>query len=141
MARVAFKPEELPLVATLLLDAALADGHMGGDEAETIKHALREASGLPRLPAEVADALRAYDPARFDLEEACRALHLDTRHKKRELLDLVRAVVTADGALEASEAAWIDRLAQAIGRHDTQMTRFRADLAAALDSPGHDDAQ
>jgi len=134
MARIAFKTEELPLVATILLDAAMADGHMDGSEAESIKSVLCETGGLTRLPADVIDALRGYDHDRFDLGDACTALNLDTRHKKRELLGLVGAIVAADGVLDPDEVAWLDRLAVAMGRTESQMERFRDELVDAMES-------
>ena len=141
MPRIAFKTQELPILATILLDAALADGEMDGSEADTIKSVLRDAGGVARLPHEVADALRAHDPDHFDLGGACTALGLETRLRKRELLGLVGNVVAADGVLDASEIVWLDRLAVAMGRTDTQMERFRVELVDAMAALTGDDPE
>ena len=82
MAGTGFKLEELPLVATILLDAALADGEVDGSEVETIRSLIAAATGAPRLSHEVGTALRGFDPATFDLDAACADLGLETRHRK-----------------------------------------------------------
>lgn len=136
MPGIAFKTEELPLVAGILLDAALADGEVDGSEVETIRQVLAEAAGLSRLTPEVVQALRGFDPQAFDLEATCGELGLDTRHRKRELLALVGSVIAADGVLDPGEGAWLGRLAQLMGRTDVQMERFLEELREAAGELG-----
>jgi len=132
MPGIAFKVEELPLVAGILLDAALADGEVDGSEVDTIRSVLCEAAGVSRLPPGVVSALRGFDPEGFDLRETCMELGLDTRHRKRELLALVGSVIAADGVIEDSEDAWLTELAHIIGRTDAQMDRFHEELREAV---------
>lgn len=139
MPGIAFKTDELPVVATILLDAALADGGIDGHEVDTIRTVLCEVGGLPRLPTPVLHALRSYDPEGFDLAGACAELGLTTRHRKRELLLLVGRVIAADGVLDAGELAWLERLAAITGRTDDQMDRFRHDLVEAMAGFEHAD--
>jgi len=132
MPAIAFKLEELPLVAGILLDAALADGEVDGTEADAIRSVLCEAAGLSRLPQDVLEALRGFDPEGFDLEATCEALGLETRYRKRELLALVGTVVAADGVVDTGEGAWLTRLARIMGRSEQQMERFREELLEAV---------
>lgn len=136
MPGIAFKTEELPLVAGILLDAALADGEVDGSEVETIRQVLAEAAGLSRLTPEIVQALRGFDPEAFDLEATCAELGLDTRHRKRELLALVGSVIAADGVLDPGEGAWLGQLAQLMGRTDVQMERFLEELREAAGELG-----
>ncbi|PKN55186.1 MAG: hypothetical protein CVU56_22600 [Deltaproteobacteria bacterium HGW-Deltaproteobacteria-14] len=131
MPGIAFKVEELPLIAGILLDAALADGEVDGSEVQTIRQVLAEAAGLSRLTPEVVHALRGFDPETFDLAATCAELGLDTRHRKRELLALVGSVIAADGVIDPGEGAWLGRLAHLMGRTDVQMERFLDELRQA----------
>ncbi|TNF30007.1 MAG: TerB family tellurite resistance protein [Deltaproteobacteria bacterium] len=137
MPAIAFKLEELPLVAGILLDAALADGEVDGTEVDAIRSVLCEAAGLSRLPQGVLEALRGFDPDGFDLEGTCEELGLDTRHRKRELLALVGSVVAADGVIDAGEDVWLSRLARIMGRSEQQMDRFHEELLEAVAEMHH----
>lgn len=132
MATPIFTDDDLPHLAGVLLDAALADGELAADEVSTVTAVLRDLAGGP-LPAAVVAALEAYDPLTFDLGAAILEVDLGGRRRRRELLALVGLVVAADGALAPAEAAWIRRLGDALGQSEEQIAELEAELRELLE--------
>ncbi|MCB9732315.1 MAG: TerB family tellurite resistance protein [Deltaproteobacteria bacterium] len=127
MASPIFTDDDLPDLAGILLDAALADGELAQDEVEAVTGVLREIAG-GALPPPVLAALKGYDPLSFDLAAAVRAVDLGGRRRRRELLALVGMVVAADGVVTAAEEAWIGRLGDALGQSEEQIEELRDEL-------------
>lgn len=107
--------ETLGAMADVLLGAAYADGQRDEDERAVVRAILCDMLNRSRLGAVLEARLEAFDPARFDVREACRRLSLPTAGERRLLLSMVAEVTDADGAHHLDEDAYIRVVAEAIG--------------------------
>ena len=103
------------LIAQVLMGAAHADAEIHGREHETVTSLLELATGRKLLPLEIGEALRDFDPERFDLPGTIAALGLESDADKRHLLELVAAVHDADDVLDLAEDAYLRRVAELLG--------------------------
>jgi uncharacterized tellurite resistance protein B-like protein len=107
--------DRIPLVADLLMDAALADERLHGEEKAAVKSLLRELLGGQALPIDLDFRIDEFDPARFDLAATAAAFAGDTPAVKRRLLELLAAVHGADGEIDFAEDEQLRRVAAALG--------------------------
>ena len=117
---------QIAVLARILLGAAHADGFYAATEAVVIAEILSRFVDQDPLPPAVQEAMRRFDPTRFDLEAACRRLRITSDHDRIELLDLISRVTDADNVLHAREGVYLRRVASAIGASDAQLARFLA---------------
>jgi uncharacterized tellurite resistance protein B-like protein len=106
--------DELKSVASILMDAAHADGTVSRNEAREVRTVLEQLFGEKPLPDFLVDHLLTFDPAKFNLAATCAELSLRTAEERRGLLLLVGRVVDADSSFDLAESAYVRRLAQEI---------------------------
>src|SRR5580704_7257223 len=90
-------PEEtlLRTLADVLLAAAHADGELCERERRTLNRLLVDLTGTETMPEWLAEHIKAFDPARFDLEASARELRRLPPMQRRHVAELVRAVCDA----------------------------------------------
>jgi uncharacterized tellurite resistance protein B-like protein len=107
--------DEIKSVASILMDAAHADGTVSRNEAREVRTVLEELFGEKHLPDFLVDHLLTFDPEKFNLAATCAGLHLRTAEERRGLLLLVGRVVDADSTFDLAESVYVRHLAQEIG--------------------------
>ncbi|TNF36813.1 MAG: hypothetical protein EP329_04720 [Deltaproteobacteria bacterium] len=117
---------QMVVIARILLGAAHADGFYAAAEAVAIADILSRFVDQSPLPPPVQAAMRAFDPATFDVERACANLAVETARDRQELLDLVSRVTDADAVLHAKEGVYLRRVARAIGASDDEVAHYLA---------------
>ncbi|MGD9869692.1 MAG: YcjF family protein [Thauera sp.] len=120
-------PEQTRSLVAICLMAAFADGHQNAEERE---HVRKVAESLSR-EAEV-DFVALYQAVllgRVELEAV--AAQLDTAPLRQLAFELALGVCEADGTLEASESAFLERLSAALGL-DGQLARSSIEQAEAV---------
>lgn len=107
----------LQTVASILLGAAHSDSEFCDQERVTVKEVLCELLGSDELPPEIQEQLESFDPANFNVREAADLyieekdiLEVDERH----LIELVRKVCDANGAVDLEEDQFMIALVLAL---------------------------
>lgn len=113
----------LPRIAGLLIAAARADGEMGEREYAEILRLARENGA----DAHVLNALSNPAPVETLVQDV-----VDPRLAS-DLYVLAFCIVRADASVNASERAWLDRLARALRLDATTAARLESDTAARID--------
>ncbi len=108
-------------VADILLGAVHADTRFCERERDAVRRCLADLLGTRALPDELEQHLAAFDPARFDLEDAVLTYASDPPIKRRALLAMARHVCEADGTYDLSEDAYLMALALALSLDDQGM--------------------
>ncbi len=106
---------ELCAIADILLGAAHADRDFDRQEGAAIEAILEDFVGPGNLPAAVVTHLTRFEPDRFDLVRACRALRFEEDEQRQALLALVLRVVAADQVADPLEDVYVRKVAQSIG--------------------------
>ncbi|HJK92381.1 MAG TPA: exopolysaccharide biosynthesis polyprenyl glycosylphosphotransferase [Polyangiaceae bacterium LLY-WYZ-15_(1-7)] len=101
-------------IAEILLGAAHADDELCEHEAETVRGLLCQLLDTDTLPEALEQRLEAFDPGRFDLETAAHRFAGKSRSDKRRLVELVREVVDANGAVDIDEDRYLVALVLAL---------------------------
>ncbi len=109
------RPDRLPLVADLLMDAAYADDRLEGEEKSAVKRMLREILEVPTLPIDLDFRIDEFDPKAFDRAKVLAAFAADPKHLKQRLLELVAAVHAADGEIDFAEDAQLRAVGAGLG--------------------------
>ncbi len=109
------RPDRLPLVADLLMDAAYADDRLEGEEKSAVKRMLREILEVPSLPIDLDFRVDEFDPKAFDRDRVLAAFAADPKPLKQRLLELVAAVHAADGEIDFAEDAQLREVGAGLG--------------------------
>ena len=114
--------DRILVLVDLFMGALHSDDRFTGEEAVAIRRLLHdllltgsEATEGDPLPSDVEARIEAFDPARFDLRAAAQDFISDPPMKKRRLLELVAAMVLADGELDLAEDDYLRALAEHLG--------------------------
>ena len=107
--------DRIGVITDLLLGAVYADGRAPPAEREAVRALLCDLLLTTDLPPEVEVRLVTFDPEYFDLEAVADDFAADPPMNRRRLLELVGKMCMADGVLDLSEVAYVQRLATALG--------------------------
>lgn len=115
----------LPL-SELLLGAAYADKELKDQEREEVRTLLQGLAG--DLPAEVDEAIKKFDPEKFDLKASAAAFKDDPEDDRKKLLFLVAAVNEADDEIDFAEDDYLRSLAAALGLPATALEGLTVEI-------------
>lgn len=117
MTTLSLNEAQITQLAGLLAGVASADGDFDIFEADEIGDILTEVVPGHEIPLEASRVLADFDFEGFSEEEACRVLALETQAEKDAVIALMMRVVHADDVSDASENAYIVKVAQLLGAH------------------------
>lgn len=106
---------QLKALESVLLGAAYADGDLAREESEAIDLVVEALSGDEDLGFELFLHRSTFDPATFQLEQACAELDLKTPQERRFVLKLVARITDSDKVHDVDESAYIVQVARALG--------------------------
>jgi uncharacterized tellurite resistance protein B-like protein len=118
---------QLAAMAELMLGIAHADGSVSWAERATIASVLASFLDERKLPPEVDERIKAFDPAGFDAAATAKYLDLRTSDDRVALLDMVSRVADADTMLGEHEQTYLRKVAAAIGATEDELAPFLAD--------------
>jgi len=107
--------QELAALGELMLGAAWADGDKHAVEIVAIAEQLKEFVDTPELPTYVSNRMDRFDPATFDVEEACSRLRFESNEDRLGVLKLLARIAGADRILHPQEMVFLKRFAAAAG--------------------------
>ena len=126
--------EQLALLGEIMMGAAYADGDKAGIEVVAICEQLKEFVEAELLPKAVKRRLDHFDPARFDVEEACEGLAVSDEQDRLAVIRLVATVTGADSVMYEAEVNYLRRVAVALGLNPDQLRiSIRRDGAPAAE--------
>ncbi len=102
-------------ITNLLLGAAYADKRLEGREVDAIRRVLNKILGTTQLPAAQAEQMRAFNPAKFDVQAAGASLAGLSDAEKRKVLELVATINDSDDTLDLAESEYLAKVARAMG--------------------------
>ncbi|MFT5354892.1 MAG: putative colanic acid biosynthesis UDP-glucose lipid carrier transferase [Polyangiales bacterium] len=111
------KSESIRAVADILLAAAHSDSEFCEKERVTVKRVLCELLGTEELPGEIQDQLEDFDPSSFNIREAAETYMEQkdiSKIDERRLIELVRKVCDANGAVDLEEDQYMIALVLAL---------------------------
>ncbi|HRE88799.1 MAG TPA: TerB family tellurite resistance protein [Myxococcota bacterium] len=117
---------QLAAMAELMLGIAHADGAVSWAERATIASVLASFLDDRKLPPEVEERVKSFDPNDFDLAATCGFLNLSTSDDRVALLDMVSRVADADTMLGEHEQRYLRKVAAAIGATEDELAPFLA---------------
>lgn len=122
--------DTLKAMADVLLGAAYADGHHDEDERATVRAILSDVLNRTRLGRRLEAHMEAFDPATFDVREACKRLSLPTPEDRRLILSMIAEVTDADDVHHLDEDAYIRVVAEAIGAARDEFDDLTVDIVS-----------
>jgi hypothetical protein len=120
----------MPLVADLLMGAAYADAHFDGREGDAVRAKLRSFLELDRLPPEIEARLEAFAPDHFNMPATAADLTMETRERRRRVLELVAAIHDADEELDLDEDTYLNDLALALGFKESEYADLKLEIVS-----------
>lgn len=122
--------EKLKGISHVLVGAAHADGKVQMEEEAIILQLLAALLEQDELPQELVDHLGAFDAEKFDLEQTCKALGLDTADQRIQLLKLVAQVTEVDEVHDLDETHYIKQVGRAIGASPEEYRDLTVDVSS-----------
>lgn len=111
------KRESIRVVADILLAAAHSDSEFCDQERLTVKRVLSELLGVDELPPEIQEHLEDFDPASFNIRDSAET-YMEQKDisevDERRLIELVRTVCDANGAVDLEEDQYMIALVLAL---------------------------
>jgi uncharacterized tellurite resistance protein B-like protein len=119
--------DHIETITDLLLGAAYADKRLEGREKDKIRALLRKLAGSDTLPDSIEQRFVAFQPARFDVAAAGKALS-GLGNDRRVVLEMVAAVTESDDEVDLAEDRYLRRVAEAMGLADKQFRDLVVDF-------------
>lgn len=107
--------QELAALGELMLGAAWSDGEKQAVEIVAIAEQLKEFVDSTELPDYVSSRMERFDPATFDVAEACSRLRFESDEDRVGVLSLLARIAGADRVLHPQEMDYLKRFAKAAG--------------------------
>ena len=107
--------EHIDTITDLLLGAAYADKRLEGDELRAITKMVCKLLGTDELPEDKSARLKAFNPAKFDINTAAASLSSLDDGDKKTVLDLIASLNESDDELDLDEDAYLRKVASALG--------------------------
>lgn len=128
--------EHIDTITDLLLGAAYADKRLEGDELAAITTMISKLLGTDGLPEAQSARLKAFNPAKFDVEEAAASLASLSDDDKKKVLDLVASLNESDDVIDLDEDAYLRKVADALGVDESVIAEHTIEILSDEDLDG-----
>ncbi len=128
--------EHIDTITDLLLGAAYADKRLEGDELRAITKMVCKLLNADELPEAQAAHLKAFNPAKFDVQAAGASLGSLGEDDKIKVLDLVASVNESDEVIDFDEDAYLRKVAAALGLGDEALATHTIEILSEDDLDG-----
>jgi len=128
--------EHIDTITDLLLGAAYADKRLEGDEVRAITKMVCKLLGTEELPEAQAARLKAFNPAKFDLEAAAGSLSGLPDDDKKRVLDLIASLNESDDVIDLDEDAYLRKVAGAMGVDESVIAEHTIEILSDDDLDG-----
>ncbi|MCR9161849.1 MAG: TerB family tellurite resistance protein [bacterium] len=128
--------EHIDTITDLLLGAAYADKRLEGDEVAAITKMVSKLLGTDSLPEAQSARLKAFNPAKFDVNEAASSLSSLSDEDKIKVLDLIATLNESDDVIDLDEDAYLRKVAAAMGVDEAAIAEHTIEVLSDEDLDG-----
>jgi len=128
--------EHIDTITDLLLGAAYADKRLEGEELRAITKMVCKLLGTDELPEDQSARLKAFNPAKFDVDTAGASLSSLGDDDKKTILDLIASLNESDDELDLDEDAYLRKVAGALGVDESVIADMTIEVLSDEDLDG-----
>lgn len=128
--------EHIETITDLLLGAAYADKRLEGDELRAITKMVCKLLGSDELPEAQQGQLKAFNPAKFDVNTASSSLASLADDDKKRVLELVASINESDDVIDFDEDAYLRKVATGLGVDESVIAEHTIEILSDEDLDG-----
>lgn len=128
--------EHIETITDLLLGAAYADKRLEGDELRAITKMVCKLLGTDELPEAQQSQLKAFNPAKFDVNAASASLASLADDDKKRVLELVASINESDDVIDFDEDAYLRKVATGLGADESLIAEHTIEILSDEDLDG-----
>lgn len=133
---VAAMKEHIETITDLLLGAAYSDKRLEGDELQAITTMVSKLLGTEELPEAQQGQLKAFNPAKFDVNTASASLSSLSDDDKKRVLELVASINEADDVIDFDEDEYLRKVATGLGVDESVIAEHTIEILSDEDLDG-----